>query len=82
MPGFVFRCPITRLNVQGWVADDPTQRDEDCFDAVTCTACARMHLVNPRTGKVLGADDDEWKAGGFSGRERRTGAGASGRDFD
>jgi len=59
MPAFLFRCPSTGLNVQGWVADDPTQRDEDSFDAVTCTACTRLHLVNPRTGKVLGANDDE-----------------------
>jgi hypothetical protein len=28
-------------------------------EAVTCHACARMHLVNPKTGEVLGDDDDE-----------------------
>jgi len=25
MPPFVYRCPKTGLNVQGWVADDPTE---------------------------------------------------------
>jgi hypothetical protein len=24
---------------------------------VTCLACAQAHLVNPKTGKVLGAED-------------------------
>jgi hypothetical protein len=28
------------------------------YEAVTCTACTRIHLVNPRTGRVLGADGD------------------------
>jgi hypothetical protein len=54
---FVFRCPNTRLRVQGFVADDPA--DTEAFEPVTCTACTRVHLINPKTGKVLGADDDE-----------------------
>ncbi len=32
--------------VQGWIADDPIH------DNVICTACARTHWVNPKTGKV------------------------------
>jgi hypothetical protein len=35
--------------VQGWIADDPID------DNVICTAYARTHWVNPKTGKVLGA---------------------------
>jgi len=27
------------------------------YEAVTCLACTRVHLVDPRTGKVLGADE-------------------------
>ncbi len=42
------------LNVQGWIADDVTQREAETYEPVTCTACARVHLVNPKTGKVLG----------------------------
>ena len=56
MAAFLYRCPNTGLNVQGWVADDPTA--DDSFRAVICTACTRAHLVNPRTGKVIGADED------------------------
>jgi hypothetical protein len=44
--------------VQGWVADDPTERGDEFYEAVTCMACTRLHLVNPKSGKVLGADGD------------------------
>jgi hypothetical protein len=56
MPTFLYRCPNTGLRVQGWIANDRTERDEDNFEAVTCPACGRVHLVNPKTGKVLGAN--------------------------
>lgn len=58
---FVYRCPNTGLNVQGFdvqgfAADDPTKEDDDStFKAVTCTVCTRVHLVNPKTGKVAGS---------------------------
>jgi hypothetical protein len=58
MAAFLYRCPNTGLNVQGWVADDPAERGEEIYESVTCTACTRLHLVNPATGRVLGADDD------------------------
>jgi hypothetical protein len=48
----------TSLRGQGWVADDPSERDEKSYKAVTCTICARIHLVNPNTGKLL-LDGDE-----------------------
>jgi hypothetical protein len=57
MTPFLYRCPNISLKVQGWVADDPAERGEDMYETVICTACTRLHLVNPATGKVLGADD-------------------------
>jgi hypothetical protein len=54
---FLYRCPNTGLNVQGWIADDPTDGEADTYEAMTCTACTRVHLVNPKTGKVVGADE-------------------------
>lgn len=57
--GFIYRCPNTGLEVQGWVADDSTEWDDGSYKAVTCLVCARIHLVNPKTGNVLGEDDDE-----------------------
>jgi hypothetical protein len=56
---FLYRCPTTRRNVQGWLADDPTDGDDDAYVAITCKACKRVHMVNPETGKLLGEDDDE-----------------------
>ena len=54
----VFRCPNTGLNVQGWVADDPTEGEAEAYEAVTCTACTRMHVINLKTGKMLGDEED------------------------
>jgi hypothetical protein len=55
MAVFLYRCPNTGLNVQGWTADEPPQ-DDETFEPVNCTLCGRVHLVNPRTAKVLGSD--------------------------
>ncbi len=51
----VFRCPNTGYRVQGWFADDVSEADEDTYRSVTCLACQAMHLVNPKTGKVMGS---------------------------
>ncbi len=54
MKPYVFRCPNTGLEVQGWaVATEPDDAREK-FEAVECLACGRLHMVNPRTGKTLG----------------------------
>jgi hypothetical protein len=57
MATFVYRCPITALNVQTWLADDPSGDDVEVYETVTCLACTRVHLVNRSTGKVLGGDE-------------------------
>jgi hypothetical protein len=56
MPPFLYRCPNTSDNVQAWVADED---DDLTYVQVTCLACAQAHLVNPKSGRVLGAVDDE-----------------------
>ena len=57
MPPFLYRCPNTGYNVQGWAADDP-EDDDFTYVQVTCLACAQAYLVNPKTGKVLGSEDE------------------------
>jgi hypothetical protein len=57
MPPFLYRCPNTRDSVQAWVADDP-EDDDLTYLQVTSLACAQAHLVNPKTGKVLGSGDE------------------------
>jgi len=54
---FLYRCPNTGQNVQGWSADEVTD-DDDAYQSVPCIACTRLHLVNLKTGKVLGDEDD------------------------
>jgi hypothetical protein len=58
MVPFLFRCPNTGFNVQGWIAEAVENDDSEKYEAVTCLACQQLHLVNPTTGKTLGADDE------------------------
>ena len=56
---FIFRCPKTDRNVQGWIAAEDVPEDGNTYTPVQCTACRRVHRVNLLTGRVLGGDDDE-----------------------
>jgi hypothetical protein len=56
MTTFLFRCPVTGYSVQGMVADPIPEDDSETYSSVACPVCSRVHLVNPRTGKVAGAD--------------------------
>jgi hypothetical protein len=58
MPAFLYRCPDTGLNDQGWSADEPVEQADAAYEPVTCTACTPLHLVDPKTGRVLGAEDE------------------------
>jgi hypothetical protein len=52
----LFLC-TSRL-VQGWFADDGSENGGDTYESVSCLACGQFQMVNPRTGKVLGADQE------------------------
>jgi len=56
MTPFLYRCPNTGQNVQGFTAEEMA---EDTWEQIACVACRRLHFVNPTTGKVLGEDDVE-----------------------
>jgi hypothetical protein len=49
-------CPNTGEKVQAWAEDDP-EEDDLSYVQVTCLAWAQAHLVNPKSGKVLGSDE-------------------------
>jgi hypothetical protein len=57
MAPFLCRCPITGFQVQGWSADEEPANGER-FETVTCLACGRAHLVNPKSGRVLGVGSE------------------------
>jgi hypothetical protein len=52
---FAFTCPTTGFDVQRELDDDPDISDNE-YEAITCLACAALHLVNRKTGRVLGQD--------------------------
>ena len=54
---FLYRCPNTGQNVQGWSADEGTD-DDDTHQSFQCIACTRVHLVNLKTGKLLGEQEE------------------------
>ena len=54
MPAILFHCPNVQVKVQGWIADDPDLEDGENFEPVICAACTRTHMINPKSGKVLG----------------------------
>ena len=57
MAAFIYRCPTTGRNVQGWFVEDVSEGEGETYETVTCLACAQMHLVNRSTHRVLSADD-------------------------
>jgi hypothetical protein len=54
----LFLCPHTGFRVQAWFSDDGAENGEDTYESVICLACRQQHLVNPKTGKVLGRSDE------------------------
>jgi hypothetical protein len=55
MATFVYRCPKTGFNIQGWVENEPA--DETAFVSVACPLCNHVHLVNPKSGEGPGDAD-------------------------
>jgi hypothetical protein len=54
---FVFRCPVTLQNIQGWMDHDENAPDDE-YEPVSCPACARLHFFNRKTRKMLGHDSE------------------------
>ena len=57
MDNLVFRCTQTGATVQVWLAGGAQPEPADSYEAVTCPACARVHLINRKTGKMLSDKD-------------------------
>jgi hypothetical protein len=51
---FLYRCPNTGFRVQGWVEHDESEEGGGTYESVTCHACGRLHVVNPKTGEAVG----------------------------
>jgi hypothetical protein len=48
-----YRCPTTGKRIQIELEDDPDPESEPGHEAVPCLACGDIHLIDPKTGKVL-----------------------------
>ena len=53
----LFLCPSTGHRVQGWFTDNGSVNGDETYEGVTCLSL-QVHMVNPKTGKVLGADKE------------------------
>jgi hypothetical protein len=62
MPSFLFICPRTGMYAQGWT-DAHGPKNDSTYENTTCNACHRLHLINSKTGRMLG--------GNFQGRHCR-----------
>jgi len=60
MSGFViFRCPDTGFNVQTRIPRQEQRPDgATAYEAFSCPVCARMHLIDPVTGRAIGQLDE------------------------
>ena len=74
MGNVVFRCPHTGMHVQHWMAEEVTgETPRGIYDTVVCNACARIHFINRRTGKLLGDSVDSRTARTERGASRTAG---------
>ena len=47
---FIFRCPVTGLNVQG--TQMGADADQGPYTSQKCLACGGVHFVNSQSGKL------------------------------
>jgi len=52
----LFICPETKLNIQHWLGNG-NDVPEDEYEGVDCPACAKVHFINRKTGKLMGGED-------------------------
>ena len=56
---YLFRCPTTGLNVQGYLEEgEAKSSDAPQLEPVTCLACGLFHFVDPATGRLLSNTSD------------------------
>jgi hypothetical protein len=58
MPLFIYRCPTTGHQVQGFSADDVSE-DTHTYESVKCIMCGQFHFVKPATGAVMDQEDTQ-----------------------
>jgi hypothetical protein len=59
MTTVLYECPNTGFRVQGYTVDETIASELDVYAPVTCLACKLRHLVNLKSGEVLGQTGGE-----------------------
>jgi hypothetical protein len=54
MATFLFKCPNTGYQVQGYVGPEDEPVEDSTFVPVNCPVCAHVHLVDPKSTEVIG----------------------------
>jgi hypothetical protein len=56
---FIFRCPTTGQNVQGYSErDEQPPSGQRQYEGVMCLGCQQLHIVNPATGRLMSEEID------------------------
>ena len=58
MNKLLFKCPATDMSVQHWLDDDDPSKPGDCYQSIVYQACARLHFINRKTGRLLGQKEE------------------------
>jgi hypothetical protein len=58
MSAFIFICPMTDQSVQHWLDDDEGIPENE-YEVITCPACAKIHLINRKTGEPFPKRDNQ-----------------------
>ena len=54
MPGLMYRCPRTGMNVPlPFALKAPTEDKAQEYEHVQCPACTHLHLISKSTGRLL-----------------------------
>jgi len=60
---YLFCCPTTGQNVQGYSERDPPAAGASpVYEGVVCLACGSLHIVDPATGRLLTEDPNDAKS--------------------
>ena len=59
MGKLLFTCPVTNIRIQHWLDDDDPSAPGDCYQSIVCHACARLHFIHRKTGRVLGQGEEQ-----------------------
>jgi hypothetical protein len=72
-----FLCPNMGVSVESSFTD--TEDSDEIYERVTCLACRQLHMLNLRTGKILGVRQSPIGASGGTGGQARSGGAGDGR---